>query len=104
MGLFGIPDLITDIRDDNLKQQLTKVAVSATYSQYITFLYTFGKSIEGKWAIGLLAKPLQTMAASLFKMLQLQDQEKFVALAVPQALSNDKALLDSIYFLEEKRK
>jgi len=102
--VFDLPDIITDFRDDSLKQQIAKVVVSAAYSEYITFLYEMGAALVGKRWIGWLAPVFKRMAASQYKLLLYQDVQKVLVLAVPLGLAQDAALLDSIYFVEQKQK
>jgi hypothetical protein len=107
MGLFDIPDpvnYINEVKDEKLKLAAVTLAQSAGYSQYITFLYELGKQLDGKRFVGILARPFQMMAASAYKLLVLEDQEKIFFTSVPSALVEDKALLDAIHFEKEKNK
>jgi len=107
MGLIDFPDpvgMIEGIKDEAQKRALISVCTSILYSQYITFLYETGKAIEGKWAIGCLSQPLIKMAASMFKLLLLQDTEKLIYTAVPIELVQDSKLLDSIHWEKETHK
>ncbi len=107
MGLFDIPDpinYVNEVKDEKLKLAAIQLGMSAAYSQYITALYTTGKTLENKKWIGIFAGPLKTLAASMYKLMALQDAEKLVFLSVPKDLVNDSALLESINFLEEKQK
>ena len=107
MGLFDIPDpvnYVNEVKDERLKLAAVTKAQSAGYSQYITFLYELGKQLEGKRFVGLLARPFQMMAASAYKLVVLDDQDKIFFTSVPLALTKDQALLDSIHFEKETNK
>lgn len=101
--LGGVGDLVTGIKDDNLKRAAIQVSLSAAYSQYITGLYTLGKGLEGKRFVGIFARPLQMMAASLYRLLQFQKTESNMYLAVPKELSTNAELLESIELEQEKK-
>jgi len=107
VGLFDIPDpvnYVNEVKDERLKQAAVTLAQSAGYSQYITFLYELGKQLEGKRVVGILARPFQMMAASAYKLLVLEDQQKIFFRSVPLALVKDQTLLDSIHYEKEKNK
>lgn len=107
MGLFNIPtpvDLIETIKDEGEKRAALSLAMSFLYSQYITGLYSLGTAIQAKRLIGFLGAPLVAMAASGFKMLQLQSSNKLIYLSVPTALVEDNKLLDSVWWEKEQQK
>jgi hypothetical protein len=107
MGLFSAPnpaDWIVSIKDDNLKRAAVETGISIAYSQYITFLYSFGNALQGKRFIGFLGGVFINMAASAFKLLQLQNTEKLIYLSVPTALIEDTKLLNSIWWEKEQSK
>ncbi len=95
---------MVSIKDDNLKRQAVTMGISIAYSQYITFLYELGCSLQGKTLVGFLSPVFIRMAASTFKLLQLQDTEKLIYMAIPAALVNDVKLLDAIWWEKEQSK
>ena len=104
-GLFTGPvQAMEGIADEKLKRQAITLAISIAYSQYVTFLYAMGAALEKKRFFGWLGPPLKMMAASVFQMQQLQDEEKIFYFAVPQAMVKDQKLLDSIYYEKIQRK
>jgi hypothetical protein len=107
MGLFDVPNPVgyyEQIRDEDLKREMIALSTSIVYSQYITFLYETGIAIEGKWLAGVFSQALIKMAASMFKMLMLQDSQKLVYTGVPIELVEDAKLLDSIHYEKEQNK
>ena len=107
MGLFNIPspvDLIETIKDEGEKRAALSLVISIIYSQYITFLYEFGTGLKGRKFVGWLSEVFIRMAASAFKMLQLQNSTKLIYLSTPAALIEDTKLLDLIWWEKEQHK
>jgi len=107
MGLFNIPtpvDLIETIKDEGEKRAALSLVISIVYSQYITFLYELGAGLQGRKLVGWLGDVFIRMAASAFKMLQLQNSTKLIYLSVPAALVEDTKLLDTIWWEKEQSK
>lgn len=100
-GLFTGPvDAVERVTDEKLKRTLERKAVSLGFSQYMTFLEGFGQEFkDSKW-FGRWARIARRMAASFFKELSLENDMKVLDVSVPNTLSNDKELLDSIYYEE----
>jgi len=103
-GLVNPVGWIETIADERMKRAATALAMSLAYSQYITFLYELGTGLEGRRLVGWLGKTFIRMAASAFKLLQLEDSQKLIYLSVPAALVRDMKLLDSIWWEEKKLK
>jgi hypothetical protein len=107
VGFLDFPDPVgwfEEVKDEGQKRALVSLATSLAYSQYITGLYTLGKSLQGKPIVGILSSTFVAMAAATYKMLLLQDSQKLIYTAVPAALANDKQLLDSIHYEKEQHK
>ena len=107
MGLIDFPDPVAwfeEVKDENEKRALIGLSTSLAYSQYITFFYELGKSLEGKRFVGLLSPAFIKMAAATYKMLLLQDSQKLIYTAVPAELAGDVKLLDTIHYEKEQHK
>jgi hypothetical protein len=107
MGLLEFPNPIAWIeaaKDDGQRRALVSLSTSIAYSQYVTFLYSAGKALEGRRFVGILSPILVAMAASVYTILRNQDADKVVYTAVPAALSSDAKLLQSIHYEKELRK
>src|SRR5690348_10390650 len=104
--MFDLPSpdkIITGIADDRQKRAVIGNSVGLVYSVWITFLYSFGDVLSQRRMIGWLGYPFMLCAAVMFKMLLLQHRMKLIDLAVPEKLSKNKPLLDSVYWVEEKQ-
>ena len=107
MGLFSAPnpiEWITALKDDKLERSIAQTGISILYSQYITFLFEFGSALKGRKYLGFLGDVFIRMAASAFKLLQLQDTEKIIYLSIPMKLVQDRALIDSIWWEKSENK
>ncbi len=103
-GLFTGPvSAFESVKDEDLKRAAITMAVSIAYSQYITFLFMLGLALEKRKLLRWLAPIPKTMAASVFQMQQLQDNEKLFYFGVPRSLVDDSQLLDSIYYEKIKQ-
>lgn len=103
-GALNPVSMVETIKDENLKRHLETVGVNLAWSQYITALYSAADSFKGKFIVGLLTPILRSLAASAFILLQDQQTQKAVNLAVPKALVTDKTLLDSIQYVPRDEK
>jgi hypothetical protein len=102
-GLFTGPvEAVERVTDEKLKRDLEHKSLSLGFSQYMTFLESFGQEFkDSKW-FGRWARIARQMAASFFVGLSLENDMKILDVAVPNTLSNDKKLLGSVYWEEFK--
>lgn len=98
--------MVETIKDENLKRHLETLGVNLVWSQYITLLYSAADSFQGKFIVGILSPILRSLAASAYVLLQDQQTQKAVNLAVPVKLVTDKQLLETIQYvpMDEKGK